>query len=353
MVDVYDGSDITWEVIPLDRRIEDREFQPPEPSSERVTHPRALRWFSTVLIVVGLLLVGAGGLKAYWDVVYVPEPPPPVGLVESSGPPSLEDNPLPVVVGSGQVQTALPDATVLAIGTEAASPTVLAQGVPPGGEQVKPTQATPGAKAADLMDKLGPGLPASAPATMQSQADLSPADSDVLRRPVAQVAPVATLTPVPALIPVATHSPTRIVAPAINLDGPVVPVGWKQVTQNGQSTSVWEVAEYAAGWHKGSALPGMEGNVVLSGHHNIKGEIFRYVVDLNPGDTITLYADDHPYTYTVESRFVLRDKGVSEQQRQENARWIGAFPDARLTLVTCWPYTNNTHRVIVIAKPAW
>jgi sortase (surface protein transpeptidase) len=22
-----------------------------------------------------------------------------------------------------------------------------------------------------------------------------------------------------------------------------------------------------------------------------------------------------------------------------------------LTLVTCWPYTNNTHRVIVIAKP--
>jgi sortase (surface protein transpeptidase) len=22
-----------------------------------------------------------------------------------------------------------------------------------------------------------------------------------------------------------------------------------------------------------------------------------------------------------------------------------------VTLITCWPYTNNTHRVIVIAKP--
>jgi sortase (surface protein transpeptidase) len=22
-----------------------------------------------------------------------------------------------------------------------------------------------------------------------------------------------------------------------------------------------------------------------------------------------------------------------------------------VTLVTCWPYTNNTHRVMVIAKP--
>jgi LPXTG-site transpeptidase (sortase) family protein len=37
--------------------------------------------------------------------------------------------------------------------------------------------------------------------------------------------------------------------------------------------------------------------------------------------------------------------------RQANARWIGPFNDERLTLVTCWPYTNNTHRVIVVAKP--
>jgi len=37
--------------------------------------------------------------------------------------------------------------------------------------------------------------------------------------------------------------------------------------------------------------------------------------------------------------------------RQENARWIAPTDDERLTLVTCWPYTNNTHRVVVVAKP--
>jgi len=146
--------------------------------------------------------------------------------------------------------------------------------------------------------------------------------------------------------------PTRIVAPAINLDAKVIPVGWKQIIQDGKPVSVWEVADYAAGWHQNSALPGGGGNIVLSGHHNIKGEVFRYVVDLEPGDTITLFADGRPYTYTVESRFVVRDKGEPEEKRLENARWIGPFPDERLTLVTCWPYTNNTHRVIVIAKPA-
>jgi sortase A len=337
------------EMIALDRSIEDRSFHSPEPSSGRSARPRAMRWFSTLLIVVGLLLVGTGGLKAYLDMVVVPEPPPPVGLIESPAPPSLEDNPLPVVVESEQAPPIASNETGTAIGDEGLPPTALVQGVPSGAEQAKPTRTSPGAKATDLVDKHAPAVPASAPATVQSPAALRQADADVLRQPKAQVPPLTSLTPAPAPIPAATHPPTRIVAPAIDLDGPVVPVGWKNITQNGQSISVWEVAEYAAGWHKGSALPGMGGNVVLSGHHNIKGEI----VDLNPGDAITLYADDHPYTYTVESRFVLRDKGVSEQQRRENARWIGAFPDERLTLVTCWPYTNNTHRVIVIAKPTW
>jgi LPXTG-site transpeptidase (sortase) family protein len=76
-----------------------------------------------------------------------------------------------------------------------------------------------------------------------------------------------------------------------------------------------------------------------------------WIVDLNPGDVITLYSDGQPLDYIVESRFLVQDKGMSEEQRRENVRWIGAFSDERLTLVTCWPYTNNTHRVIVVATP--
>jgi sortase A len=46
------------------------------------------------------------------------------------------------------------------------------------------------------------------------------------------------------------------------------------------------------------------------------------------------------------------EKYVSEQQRRGNARYIQPTPDDRLTLVSCWPRNDNTHRIIVIARPA-
>jgi sortase A len=162
--------------------------------------------------------------------------------------------------------------------------------------------------------------------------------------------PVAEVNPQPLVTP-ATSPPTRIVAESIGLDAAVVGVGWTPVTENGVTTNVWIVADYAAGWHQNSALPGQGGNVVLSGHHNIKGEVFRYTIDMNIGDIITLYVGDQPYHYAVVDKFIVKDKGQPEAVRRENARWIGPFNEERLTLVTCWPYTNNTHRAMVIAKP--
>jgi LPXTG-site transpeptidase (sortase) family protein len=98
-------------------------------------------------------------------------------------------------------------------------------------------------------------------------------------------------------------------------------------------------------------LPGQGGNVVFSGHHNTKGEVFRYLVDIEPGDIVTVYADDKPYRYAVTDKFIVKDKGEPEAVRRENAKWIGPFNEDRLTLVTCWPYNNNTHRLIIIGHP--
>ena len=148
-----------------------------------------------------------------------------------------------------------------------------------------------------------------------------------------------------------TSPPTRIVAESINLDTPVVETGWQDVVRDGVPTKVWVVADYAAGWHKNSMLPGQGGNIVLSGHHNIKGEVFRYIVDLEIGDIVNLYVGDQIYNYVVNDKFIVKDKGEPEAVRRANAKWIGPFNEERLTLVTCWPYTNNTHRVIVIARP--
>jgi sortase A len=131
----------------------------------------------------------------------------------------------------------------------------------------------------------------------------------------------------------------------------VVPVSWSVVEQNGQQFSVWQVADYAAGWHMTSAPPGQPGNTVLSGHHNIKGEIFRYLVDVQEGDEVDVYVGDTVYQYYVEQKLILKEKGEPAEVRRQNAQWIAPSDDVRLTLVTCWPYTNNTHRVIVVAKP--
>ena len=163
--------------------------------------------------------------------------------------------------------------------------------------------------------------------------------------------PVSTPTPTP-LRPAAQNPPTRIVIPSIGVDSSIVEVGWSVIQGNdGTFTSVWDTADYAVGYHKTSGLPGIIGNCVLSGHNNIKGEVFRHLSDVKVEDMVFLYADDHEYQYQVEDAFIIEEKGASEEQRLQNAQWIAPTSDERLTLVSCWPYRNNTHRVIVVTKP--
>lgn len=159
--------------------------------------------------------------------------------------------------------------------------------------------------------------------------------------------------PTPARPPAAEGPPTRIVAAAIKLDAKVVPMSWQMVDRKGRMFSEWKVPKNAAGWHVNSGLPGHGENIVLSGHHNIEGKVFRYVVNLKPGDEVTLYAGGRPYVYIVTEKYILKEAGMPLKVRQTNAQWIMPTGDERLTLVTCWPYAwpGNTHRVIVVARP--
>jgi sortase A len=141
------------------------------------------------------------------------------------------------------------------------------------------------------------------------------------------------------------------VIPKIELDSPIVPIGWYVVEQDTNRYSIWQVADYAVSWHQTSAYPGHSGNVVLNGHHNIKGEVFRYLVDVEARDRILVYVGDQVYYYEVEQKMILKEKGESAAVRRENASWIAPTDSERLTMVTCWPYTNNTHRLVVIARP--
>lgn len=147
--------------------------------------------------------------------------------------------------------------------------------------------------------------------------------------------------------------PERIIIPSLNLDRRVVEIGWDvEIVDNDTLRSVWQTARHAAGFHRGSAPVGVPGNTVISGHNNIDGAVFGELHRLQPGDRVVIEAGGELKTYAVEMNFVVQEEGVSPEQRLENARWIGRTPDERLTLVTCYPPWGNTHRTIVVARPA-
>lgn len=156
---------------------------------------------------------------------------------------------------------------------------------------------------------------------------------------------MATATTVPA-------APTRLIIPAIDLDVPVIEMGWSVVEKDDQQVSEWDVPEWrAAGWLKTSALIGAIGNTVLEGHQDIDGRVFENLENLTEGDTIVVQTDSLTRTYVIVLRTIVPEKDQPLEVRRENARWIGPSNDERLTLVTCWPRNNNTHRLILVALP--
>ena len=145
--------------------------------------------------------------------------------------------------------------------------------------------------------------------------------------------------------------PTRLVVEAVGIESDVIPVGWKVVEQGGQQYSIWKVADYAVGWHNTTALLGQPGNTVMAAHNNIKGEVFRDLVNVEIGDRIVAYSGDQRFEYEITVKTIVKEKGEPPEVRRRNARWISPTADERLTLVTCWPYTSNSHRLIVVAQP--
>jgi LPXTG-site transpeptidase (sortase) family protein len=145
--------------------------------------------------------------------------------------------------------------------------------------------------------------------------------------------------------------PRLLWIPAIDLYTTVIPVDVELVEIDGVEYDQWTAPdEFAAGWHADSASLGT-GNTVLNGHHNIFGEVFRDLVDLKAGDEIILYSDRAAHTYIVQERVIFPERFAKPEQRVQNAELIFPTEDERLTLITCWPYESNTHRLVLLARP--
>lgn len=203
-----------------------------------------------------------------------------------------------------------------------------------------------------------------APATLSP----APAATSPAPPPIQALAPTAPATPAPSFIatpsatPIATPvptstpppelpPPTRIRIAAVGIDTPIVEVGFKVVMMNGQPVIEWQVADYAAGHHDLSANPGARGNIVISGHNDWKGQVFRTLDRVKIGDDVTLTTPKGDYHYRVTEIHYRKDVGVPLSERLATGQFLAPMPEERLTLVTCWPYGVDDHRLIVVAKP--
>lgn len=144
---------------------------------------------------------------------------------------------------------------------------------------------------------------------------------------------------------------TRIIIPRINQNVPVVGVKnenliarkWDELEADIQKALRNGVIHYP-----GTALPGDNGNVVITGHSSYYAwdagrfkDVFALLHDVKIGDRVVVYFNQKKFVYEVNKIKVVAPKDVDI---------LGPTSSEQLTLITCTPIGTNLKRLIVIAK---
>ena len=135
-----------------------------------------------------------------------------------------------------------------------------------------------------------------------------------------------------ANIPIPTagvEQAVRILIPSIDVDAPVV------------QGDGWEQLKKGVGQHIGSTNPGQQGNLVLAGHNDVYGEIFRFLENLKPGDQIIIYTQLRQYVYTVSETQIVEPTQVEV---------MTPTTEPTVTLISCYPYLVDNKRIVVFGK---
>jgi sortase A len=139
---------------------------------------------------------------------------------------------------------------------------------------------------------------------------------------------VQSLANLPAPTPSIAQA-VRIEIPAIKVDAPVVQGdGWEQLKKG--------VAQ-----HIGSSNPGQSGNVVLSAHNDVYGELFRHLDRLQPGDVVRLHTQQRLYEYLVDRTQIVEPTAVEV---------MASTGSPTVTLISCYPYLIDSQRIVVFAR---
>ena len=132
-------------------------------------------------------------------------------------------------------------------------------------------------------------------------------------------------------LPVPTPGPKqaiRMQIPAIGIDYPVV------------QGDGWEQLKKGVGQRLGTPDPGETGNIVVSAHNDIFGEIFRDLDKLQSGDTVVVFTSQRTYTYVVRQTQIVEPTQVEV---------MAPTQEPVVTLISCYPYLVDNQRIVVTA----
>ncbi|MBW4085016.1 class D sortase [Paenibacillus sp. S150] len=135
-------------------------------------------------------------------------------------------------------------------------------------------------------------------------------------------------------------------APEIQLGGKII--GIIQIDKINLKLPVLEGAtkanmKHAAAHMKETAAIGEVGNAAIAAHRSrTAGRLFNRLNEVGIGDTISVQTSEQEYQYIVYDISIVEPTDISVLN--------GHNDDKMLTLITCDPLVNPTHRLIIHAK---
>lgn len=120
--------------------------------------------------------------------------------------------------------------------------------------------------------------------------------------------------------------PIKISIPTFEIEAPIEPVG---LDNEGRVDTIPNAL--TVGWYKFGPSPGAQGNAILDGHRDWKGELgsLRSIERLKPGEAVIIaYKDGSQQTFNVETNNTYSLDEVPESVMELKG-------EARVTLITC------------------
>jgi LPXTG-site transpeptidase (sortase) family protein len=144
----------------------------------------------------------------------------------------------------------------------------------------------------------------------------------------------------------------RVIINRINQNVPVIRVPSDMLIKRNWAAledQIQEALKFGVVHFPGTALPGDEGNVVITGHSSYFPwdpgrfkDVFALLHQVSVGDEIVVYHDQEKYVYKVYDKQTIQPDQV-EVLTQDG--------EDRLTLITCTPVGTNLRRLVVFAEP--